>query len=291
MPNGVNTLGSFNPYSALLGSGSSGGGGLTNNAVGGAGMPNLQNLLKALQQGSDQANAASNDQYNNLINTGQATSKSILGKGGYFSQAGKALSDTGVQGQNRINEAATQQLGSGKQDLINRGLYSTSALDSKNRAVGLDKERATQELQSGLAGQKANLQVQQAGAAQQLGGLNMAAILSKQNQGPDMGMYMQLIQQLMQGGGGRTNSFSNMGSINSLNKPMTGSGASTFGGYQAPAAQQGGYINGGSAANNPGYSSDVTGAMAGNGQQQVAPINGFYSGIDSRPGDRLFGGY
>lgn len=274
MPNGINTLGA-NPLTA---------------AYNGSGF-DINNLLKSLQQGTDQANQASQQQYQSLLDTGKATSKSILGKGGYFSQAGKALADTGVQGQNRINEAATQQLGSSKQDLINRGLYSTSALDSKNRAAQLDKERATQELQSGLAGQKANLQVQQAQAAQGLGGLNMDAILSKQNQGPDMGMYMQLIQQLMQKQG-PSRSFSNMGSINSLNKPMTGTGApSSFGGFQPSAPSQGAYYN---AATMGGGNGGVGGDVQFS--DTASPTSTFgampsYDLMGLRPGDQLFGGY
>ncbi len=261
MPNGINTLGA-NPLTA---------------SYNGSGF-DISNLLKALQQGTEQANTANQQQYQNLLNTGQATQKSILGKGGYFSQAGKALANTGVQGQNRINEAATQQLGSSKQDLINRGLYSTSALDSKTRATDLDKERATQELQSGLAGQKANLQVQQAGAAQQLGGLNMDAILSRQNQGPDI-MQNQ----------GPTRSFSNMGSINSLNKPMTGAGAPSSGGFAAPAPAQGGYYNaatmgGGNNNVSPGVSSFDTANSTFGAMPQ-------YDMMGLRPGDQLFGGY
>lgn len=272
MPNGINVLGA-NPLTAAYNGSSF----------------DINNLLKALQQGTDQANTANQQQYQNLLNTGKATSKSILGKGGYFSQAGQALANTGVQGQNRINEAATQQLGSSKQDLINRGLYSTSALDSKNRAAQLDKERATQELQSGLAGQKANLQVQQAGAAQGLGGLNMSAILSRQNQGPDMGMYMQLIQQLMQNQG-PAKSFSNLGSINSLNKPMTGAGASTFGGYQAPPPPAaGGYYN--AATMGGGNNNTVGGVTSFDTANSTFGALPQYDMMGLRPGDRLFGGY
>lgn len=278
MPNGINVLSAIAPLTS---------------SYNGAGNFDITNLLKALQQGSDAANQASQQQYQSLLDTGKSTSKSILGKGGYFSQAGKALANTGIQGQNRINEAATQQLGSAKQDLINRGLYSTSALDAKQRAAALDKERATQELQSGLAGQKANLQVQQANAAQQLGGLNMDAILSKQNQGPDMGMYMSLIQQLLANHAApqRSYSFSNMGSINSLNKPMTGTGASTFGGYSAPppAPAQGGYYNAATmGGGNNNVSNDVQ--FSDTAMPSTFGAMPYYDTMGLRPGDQLFGG-
>jgi hypothetical protein len=118
-----------------------------------------------------------------------------------------------------------------------------------------------------------------------LGKLMADSILSKQNMSPDLGMYMQLIQQLaasQQAAQPRTIK-SNMGSISALNAPMsfnsagsTAGGSPAFGGSPAMGGGSGssvggagGYITGGSLdlgggvmpgsnASGPGYAAELS---------------------------------
>lgn len=227
----------------------------------------VSNLLKSLGQYQDQANQANIGQYNNLLSTVRGAGKDIFGPNGYLTQLG-------AQGTNRINENATKALGAGTQNLINRGLYNSSAAGSLARGNAMDKERQLQELNSGIAGQKV-------GALQQQEQLMGNALLSRQNQGPDLSQYMALIQMLM--GNKPQTMFSNAGSINSLNKPGPGGGG---GQNFAPGAGQPLYY-GTQGATNPTQMPDLTNnnTPGAGSSMSISPFTSWLT----RPGDTFFG--
>jgi hypothetical protein len=153
----------------------------------------LSKLLAQLQGSSDAANAAGLDQYKNLLGTVDALPGRMAR---LYNQAGAHLDTLGASGMARIADQETQNRGKAEQDLISRGLGNTTIRQNVLGGVSRDAERSRQELGEGLAAQKVGLLERRAGADMDLGRLKADAILSRQNEGPDMGMFLNLIQQL-----------------------------------------------------------------------------------------------
>lgn len=237
--------------------------GTVNNGGGMAGM-SLQDLINQYGQAQKSANEAGQAQYQNLLNSVAATQSSILGKHGYLTDAGnQATADT--------KQATANSLGSASQDMMNRGLGNTTIQTSALAGIANKGQQSLNNIQEAVGAQKAGMSLD-------LGKLNADSILSRQNQGPS-DMYLQLIRSLSSQGG-RTNSFSNAGSMNAMNAPM---GQTQGGGYGQTTPQTEGFVQGNNAGNNPGYSPDVMNALS---NYNASPVAG---GL-SRPGDMYFGG-
>lgn len=187
----------------------------------------LQDLIAQFGQAQTDANNAGQAQYKNLLNSVAATQSSILGKHGYLTNAGnQARADT--------QTATANSMGQAQQGLINSGLNNSTIRSSTLAGIQNKGQQSLNNIDEAVAGQKA-------GMSMDLGKLNADSILSRQNQGPDMNMYLQLIQHLASMNNSPTKSFSNAGSINALNGPSQYSSAPAA--PAAPVANTGQYYN------------------------------------------------
>lgn len=235
-----------------------------NNGNGGG--VDVSSLIASLKKTNDSANADSLAQYNNLLNSVAATKKSIIGKGGQFSQAANLLTKQGETAKADTQDAINNNLGQITQDMMNRGLGNTTIRQSVLAGAKMKGQRELNNIDEQTAAARAALLERQANMTAQLGNLEADSILSRQNDSSSMQQYMDLIARLSaaQAGGqsrGPQKITSTMGSINAVNTPVQFNNAYAAGGNtQAPTT--GGYITG----------------------------SGFSGGATTlRPGDTLFG--
>ena len=134
--------------------------GLAAARAGGSGLLNQADILKKLQNKQRKANEANEARY-----------QEILGMYGNLGQAGMA----------RIGQAEQQAMASGTQDLASRGLGNTTIRGSMARGVASDAELARQQLGESVATQKAGVMER------------------RTDEGPDMGLYSNLLMQAAQG--------------------------------------------------------------------------------------------
>ena len=156
----------------------------------------IADLSAQLQAGSKSANAAGKARYQKLLRQIAGLKEGILGEGGTLAQAEGQMSEFGQTGQRQIQQDLLRQLAGSEQDLITRGLGNTTVRSSVRRGIQSDAEQARQSLGERVATQKAGLLERKAGMQADLGRLESDAILSREDTGPDMGMYLSLIQAL-----------------------------------------------------------------------------------------------
>jgi len=116
-----------------------------------------------------------------------------------FGRAHGAAQEIGGVGREDVARRAAQEQAAQQQQLLGRGMGAATAAPAARRGVAADAERRFAELDEADWQRQLQLFGQQIGAEQQLGQWGGQAILSAQHQPPDMGMYMQLIQQLAGG--------------------------------------------------------------------------------------------
>jgi hypothetical protein len=121
--------------------------------------PGLQDILKQLQQAQTSANAANEQRYQDIL--------------GLYSNLGKT-------GTAQIQENEAQQQAKATQDLTSRGLGNSTVTSSVSRGIANDAQFAQQALQEQIAGQKAGVMER------------------RTDQGPNMSMYANLLQQASQ---------------------------------------------------------------------------------------------
>jgi hypothetical protein len=119
----------------------------------------LMDIIKQLQGAQDAANTANEKRYQETL--------------GQFDTLGQA-------GMTRIGQAEQQAQAKSTQDLTNRGLGNTTITSAASRGVSNDAELQRQQLQEGVAAQKAGVMER------------------KTEQGPDMSLYANLISQAAQ---------------------------------------------------------------------------------------------
>jgi len=122
----------------------------------------VQDIIAQMQEAQDAANAANEARYQEML--------------GQFEGLGET-------GRARIQEQTAQQQASTAQDLTSRGLGGTTIGSAMSRGIAREGESATQELGERVAMQKAG------------------AMERKTDQGPDMGMFANLISAMSQGQG------------------------------------------------------------------------------------------
>lgn len=257
--------------------------------------PAISSLLTSLQAGQDQANAAGNKQYGDLMANINGMGKNLVGKGGEFSRAAGDIDKAGLTARNRIGEDLKNQQGALAQNAVSRGLNNFSLQQVQQAGASKDAERKNQELDSTLAQQRAGVRMGEANAAMQIGGMKSDAILSKVNEGPQIDQYLALIQSLMQNGGGqqRSTMTSNRGSITAANGPNTAfSNFDQRGGgqQQAPVDLSSLYYNAGGGGVTTPRAGDTffggsPGTMGGGGSTQIPYAPGSMS---MAPTDTIF---
>lgn len=155
-----------------------------------------RNAQYAAQTANDKANKDSLAQYQKLLQQAQQTTQNV---GSLYGQAQQSVQNVGDQAKQRAGQQNQQQLAQAQQSLISRGLGNTTVLDSANRGINSDYAMNLGDIDEQQARLRSGLLTQQAGAEMGLGQFNADAILSRQNVGPDLGMYTQLLQALAAG--------------------------------------------------------------------------------------------
>ncbi|GAH45607.1 unnamed protein product [marine sediment metagenome] len=131
---------------------------------------NLDTLLKQITTAQEKANTANLERYGELLVHLDGLAKQI-GVEGTYGQAMKQLETLGTAGRTQIAEQATKAQAATEQDLMTRGLASTTIRTAARGAISRDAERARQELEERVTTSKAGLLTQRAGAELQIGGM------------------------------------------------------------------------------------------------------------------------
>jgi hypothetical protein len=155
-----------------------------------------EDLIAQLTQMQGQANKAGKARYQQLLQQIAQLQQGILGEGGTLAQAEERMAGFGEAGRARLDQDLIRQMAEAEQGLISRGLGNTTVRTSARRGVAEDIERARQALDERVAAQQAGLLERRAGMQADLGRLEADAILSRQDEGPNMGTYLNLIQAL-----------------------------------------------------------------------------------------------
>lgn len=116
-----------------------------------------------------------------------------------FARARTQLEGSAASSMQRLQEQGERSMGSAEQDLISRGLGNTTVRTNVRRGISADVERGGTDIQSMLAQQMSNLSGQEAQFEMQAGQQGL------QGFGMQSGGFqqlMQIIQMMMQGGGG-----------------------------------------------------------------------------------------
>lgn len=158
----------------------------------------IQSLLQQLQDQYKAANTAGLERYQNLM-------RGVNGMGykinDTFTKAEQGLEGMGATERARINENQIKGAASADQGLISRGLGNTTVRSSVQRGVASDADKARGALAEQVAGAKTNLGLARANSQLQVGRTWADAVLSRNDQGPDAGLYSNLIQSLAANGG------------------------------------------------------------------------------------------
>lgn len=154
---------------------------------------NLDSLLKQITASQEKANKANLERYGELLVHLDGLAKQI-GVEGTYGAAMKQLEVLGTAGRTRIAEQTTKAQAATEQDLMTRGLASTTVRTAARGAISRDAERATQELEERVATSKSGLLTQRAGAELQIGGMKAGAMERRTDVGPDMALYASLIK-------------------------------------------------------------------------------------------------
>jgi hypothetical protein len=122
--------------------------------------PALDQILQSMQTAGNQANAANQTRYKDIL--------------GMFQNLGQSEAT-------QIQQQGQQQQAQGTQNLISSGLGNTTITSATNRGIAADTQNAMTNMQGKLAGQE----------AQAMGSMNQ--------QGPNMSQYGSLLQAAMAG--------------------------------------------------------------------------------------------
>jgi hypothetical protein len=159
----------------------------------------ISQLIASLSQGTSDANKAGMAQYTNLLNAIKGGSKSAMNM---YNQAGKQIANYGASQKGEIEQTRLNERADVTQDMIGKGLGNTTILPTMLGGADTRATKANINLGDSIAGMKSGLLERKAGMQVDLTKLLGDSILSRQNQGPDMGMYLNLLQSLGMGGGG-----------------------------------------------------------------------------------------
>jgi len=176
---------------------------VTSNTSGNNNSALLQQLIAALSKSSAGANTAGEAQYQNLLNAMKLGSKQTMG---YYKQAGQQIANFGASQKDEIEQTRLNQRAEVNQDMIGRGLGNTTILPTMLGGADTRATKANIALGDTIAGMKSGLLERTGGMKFDLTKLKGDSILSRQNVGPDMGMYLNLIQMLGASGGTSKNS-------------------------------------------------------------------------------------
>jgi len=153
-------------------------------------------LAKQAAKASQSARADSLSQYKSLMDSAKQTTDNTRGLN---QQAQAAAASVGEQAKVRAGQHNEQQLAKSQQSLVSRGLGNTTIAGAASRGINADYAQNLGNIDEQQAKLRSGLLTQAAGAEMALGNFNADAILSRQNVGPDLGMYSSLLQSLSAG--------------------------------------------------------------------------------------------
>lgn len=171
------------------------GGATTRNSI------NYQDIINQMQQAQENANAANLERYRSMMDYMTNLKDSLFGSEGLYSQAQSMMQGIGQSARQRVLQDHVRNIARSEQDLISRGLGNTTVRESVRRGIGEDAERAMQQIDESVATQQAGFLQNQAGAQMQFGNMMADAILSREDTTNNLGLYLQLLQQLGAQGG------------------------------------------------------------------------------------------
>lgn len=153
---------------------------------------NYQAILDTYRQLHQQANAANEQRYQQIIGELQATNSRV---GQTYDDAMGLLSTLGDSERERIDMGKVRQQGQTEQDLISRGLGNTTIRQSALRGVEDDAQRAHQSVTEQVGRQQAGMLQARAGAEER-GGQFLGSMMERRtDQAPDMNRLTSLLQQ------------------------------------------------------------------------------------------------
>lgn len=168
---------------------------------GGRNQLDLTPILRGMQQAQQQANQANLDRYNNMMGYVNSLQENLFGQGGIYSQAQEQLQGVGDAARQRVQTSQARQQANAEQDLISRGLGNTTVRSSVRRGISSDAERAQQAIDEQVAQRQAGFLQNYGQARAGFGQFAVDSMLSRQDQTQNMGLYLQLLQQLAAQGG------------------------------------------------------------------------------------------
>lgn len=152
---------------------------------------NFSDIIKQIEAAQTEANRANQERYQQILSTLGGLEQQVSGR--YTAAAGE-LSKLGQAGRTRIGTQATKAVAATEQDLITRGLGTSTIRMTAQRGIMSDAERARQELGEGLAAQRAGLLERRAGTEMQLGAMRAGVMERRADIGPDLSMFASLLQ-------------------------------------------------------------------------------------------------
>lgn len=202
----------------------------------------IDDIIRQFQTEQANAQAAKAAQFQQLMATIQNTGAQA---GGTFNEALDRVRNLGNTARERVDRQGQRTLASGQQDLISSGFSASTLAPNLRRAVEEDVQFQQGAIDESVGAQQSGLLAQRAGNETQIGGMLANAIGGQQINGPDLGLFASLLQQLGAAGNGQPVSAfipptsANVNAPNSVfQRPTTGgSGGGSVGG---PAGTTGG---------------------------------------------------
>lgn len=151
-----------------------------------------EKIMKQLQAAQDQARQATEQRYQQALATSRAAADRMRAR---FGTARAGVAEMGKTAEADISRGAVQSLAQQQQALIGSGLAGTTMQMAAARGTEEDRRRAMERVAEQRRGALAGIDIQQAGAEMQAGGALTGLMASRQDVGPDMGMYAGLLQQ------------------------------------------------------------------------------------------------
>lgn len=164
-------------------------------------MANWKQLLEQMQGQQDEANAANEQRYSDILQQIRDTMGTV---GGTYGDIDELLGTLGKSQKRDIRKSTKRRKAQTEQDLISRGLGSSTIRESMFQRHDEEKDRANLSLFESLSGQRAGALMGRAGSEERLGGLLASMMERRTDQGPDMGQLSRLMEMMGQGGGGHT---------------------------------------------------------------------------------------
>jgi len=160
---------------------------------------NFQDIISQFQAAQTAANTANEQRYKELLaalnNLGART-------GGTYEEILGDLSNLGDSQRQRVDQNAARMWGQAEQDLISRGLGNTTLRFNAKRSVAEDAEQRMQEIDEQMSRQKAGEKERGAAADIDITRMLAGAIEGRNDIGPDLSTYANLLQQAAAAGDG-----------------------------------------------------------------------------------------